>query len=74
MIEAVMYGLTPIITIERFENPPPENILKRFKKLLPEKNVASLFASTPGIGIAARRRNTTSATSVNKILFRRVLS
>jgi hypothetical protein len=31
MIEAVMYGATPSITIERLESPPPEKRLSRPK-------------------------------------------
>jgi hypothetical protein len=38
IIEAVMYGPTPSITIERVESPPPEKIFKRPKNWLLSKN------------------------------------
>src|SRR5437867_4155528 len=69
-MDAVMYGDTPIIMIERFENPPPEKILRRPKNWLLLRNAASCAALMPGIGIAARNRKTTSAARTNKIRVR----
>src|SRR3989344_7094409 len=61
MIEEVMYGPAPSITIERLESPPPEKIFKRPKNWLLEKKAASAFLSTPGIGTDARKRKSASA-------------
>ncbi len=64
-IEAVMYGPTPSITSESVENPPPEKTDRRPKNWLLLKNCSSATRSTPGIGIAARMRNTVNAARIN---------
>src|SRR3989338_5051499 len=47
--------------MESCESPPPEKMLRRPKNWLFEKNEASATLSTPGIGIAARKRKRASA-------------
>jgi hypothetical protein len=70
IIDAVIYGPTPSITIESFEIPPPENTSKRLKNWLPARSWARLWALIPGIGIVERSRKTTRAPKVKKIRFR----
>jgi hypothetical protein len=57
MMEPVIYGPTPSITIERLESPPPEKIFSIPKNWLFERNLLSARVSIPGIGIAASNRN-----------------
>ena len=72
MMEAVINGPTPNMTIERLESPPPENMFRKPKNWLDESNLAKLVGSTPGIGIAANRRKITRAATVKPILLRRI--
>ena len=60
MIEAVMNGLTPSITMERFESPPPENTFRSPKNWLFWKNCSRTARSTPGLGTAVSARQTMS--------------
>ena len=70
MIDAVMYGPTPNITIDRLANPPPEKMLRSPKNWLLLKNSWSTNISTPGIGIEARARNTIRAPNTKRIRLR----
>jgi hypothetical protein len=69
-----MYGLTPSIIMESFERPPPEKILSKPKKSLPDINCWSRSVSMPGMGMTAIKRNKTRTKRVNKILFLKILS
>ncbi|EPI03223.1 hypothetical protein D840_01943 [Enterococcus faecalis 20.SD.W.06] len=66
IIEAVMYGETPIEKIEKFCMALPLTIFNIFKKgkLLKSDNP---FAFTPGTVMCAPRRNTNKIKTVNKI-------
>ena len=72
MMEAVMNGPTPSMTMDRLERPPPEKMFRKPKNWLDESSLARLVASTPGIGMAAKRRKTTRAPTVKPILLRRI--
>src|SRR3989344_5655078 len=74
IIELVIYGPTPSITIERRESPPPENIFKMPKKSLLERNWLRATGSTPGIGMLESSINTINENSTNRTLFRKVIS
>src|SRR3989344_8400167 len=74
MMDAVMYGDTPIIMIERVEKPPPEKMFKRPRNWLVARYVESAAASMPGIGMAARRRKTMSAPRTKSTRLRSVSS
>src|SRR3989338_2392609 len=73
-MDAVMYGATPIIMIERFEKPPPEKMLRIPRNWLLAKKASSCAALIPGIGIAARKRKTTSAANTKRMRVRKVSS
>ena len=54
MIDAVMYGMIPSANSEMRDNPPPLNVLSRFRMPLPLKfDWIALIASvsTPGTGM-----------------------
>jgi len=56
IIEAVMYGATPKRTMEIFDSPPPEKILRSPKKAFSSKSRFKANTSTPGSGMLAIRR------------------
>ena len=58
MIEALMYGLTPSATTEKFVRPPPENRSSSPKIWFVWRNVFSCSLSTPGTGTCASSRKT----------------
>src|SRR3989338_5997576 len=71
MIEAVIYGATPIATMEKFSNPPPEKIFSKPRSWLLRKSAFKLSTSTPGKGIDAENRNITSIANTNSTRLRR---
>ena len=73
IIEAVIYGPTPSIAMDRFESPPPENISSKFKNWFWLKKFCRFEAFTPGIGIWVRTRVKSKIPSVIKILLRRLV-
>ena len=72
MMDAVINGPTPSITMDRLEIPPPEKMLRKPKNWLEESNLARFAGSTPGTGMEASKRNMTKARTVKPILFRRI--
>ena len=70
MIEALMYGFTPMAMIENRDNPPPENRSRRPRKALLWKSRSSCCLFAPGTAMFARIRKTTKSPSVKRI-FRR---
>src|SRR3989344_1698247 len=73
-IDAVRYGPTPSMTMERLENPPPENTFNRPKNWLLLRNASSEAALMPGVEMAASKRDTTSAPSTKRMRVRKVSS
>jgi hypothetical protein len=74
MIDAVIYGPTPSITIEIAVRPPPENTFRRPKNWLLFRKAVSCASFTPGIGIAARSLKKASPTRTTSTFFRRLES
>src|SRR5579884_384203 len=70
-IDDVMYGYTPIATIEKVCNDPPERMFSICSKLFWFNADCSAPVFTPGTGTWAAMRNTTRSPSVNRILRRR---
>lgn len=54
MIDAVMYGPTPSMIIDRLESPLPEKILIKFNSWLDSKKAANLSVGIPGTGTLER--------------------
>src|SRR3989344_1177266 len=71
MIEAVMYGPTPSMAMDRLERPPPEKISRRPNSWLSPKNCRSAPTFTPGMGMAASTRVTARRARIRRILLRR---
>ena len=74
IIDAVMYGPIPSITIENRESPPPESALNTPKNWFPLRNWLIRSGSTPGTGIAASMRNIKSPNTTKSTLIRSDLS
>ena len=72
MMEAVIYGPTPSIMIEREEIPPPEKMSRRPRNWLPASSLSRLAISTPGIGIFESKRKTTKAPRAKTIRLRMI--
>ena len=69
MIEAVMYGPTPSMTIERFDRPPPEKMFRMPKNWLLARNCWSAPALTPGTGIVAISRKAAKRPIITRMRF-----
>src|SRR3989344_4416386 len=67
IMEAVMKGPTPSITIDRFERPPPEKRFKRLRNSLPANRLWRRSVSISGIGMTARKREMAKIPSTNNI-------
>ena len=70
MIVAVMYGYTPSAAMLSRRNAPPLNRLKRPSSAFELNASSSCRGSTPGIGMCAMKRKTTSIAAVNSSFFR----
>src|SRR5579884_192474 len=71
MIEAVMYGYTPIAAMEKVDIAPPLNRSSSPTSWLVWNRRVSASASAPGTGTWAMKRNTASKNAVNSSFRRR---
>jgi hypothetical protein len=71
MMEAVMYGPTPIRATEKLISPPPVKMFKREKAELVSRKLLMFEASTPGIGIAETNRLTITSPKTIKNFLRK---
>ena len=69
MIEAVMKGPTPNMTMDRLERPPPEKMFRKPKNWLEFRRALKLAAFTLGMGMADNTRKSTSASTVKPMRF-----
>ena len=70
MIDAVMYGYTPSAAMLTRRSAPPLNRLKKPSSRFVSNALSSWRGSTPGIGMWATNRNTTSIAAVKSSFFR----
>jgi len=70
MIEALIYGLTPMAMMEKVDSPPPENRSSNPRNAFELNSLSRAALSAPGTAMCAKIRNTRKSPRVKRILRR----